>query len=487
MPRKPDVACAGRVWGKLPPFRQGLVPRFPGWIAALGPGVIWMALAQGSGELIWWPYIVAKYGLAFLCLLIPACLLQFPLNYAIGSYTILTGETIFQGFIRLNRWIALLLWFLMTVSFLWFGAFASAGGTALAALTDFPSGLDQRGRTLFWGYSSIAVFFVTLVSSRVIYRVVERIMWVVALVTLVGLVVACSHPVVLGKLPAFLQGLVVPELPLPRPWESSDATRLLTAITFAGLGGFWTLFYSYWLREKGCGMAAEMPHLEGLGGRSEVAFDAGVTPSGGHGQLREIKRWRRFLMVDSAVGIFGNVATTLMTCLLAYALLFPQGILPEKYQLAVVQARFFEVSWGALGRVLFLVVASAFLCDTWMATVDAVARIHTDCLLAFVPRARTWGVRRWYLVFLTLLTVVTSVTMWFAAPGPLILLSAVIGFVGTVSFTILLLVLNYRFLPSVIPKSLCPQRGAGLGLVVAAVAYGALAVAYLWTRFATTG
>ena len=100
----------------LPPYRKGSLPRFPGWAAALGPGIVWMALAQGSGELIWWPYIVAKYGLTFLCLLIPACLLQFPINYAIGSYTLLTGETIFQGFVRLNRWVALI-GFLGTVSY----------------------------------------------------------------------------------------------------------------------------------------------------------------------------------------------------------------------------------------------------------------------------------------------------------------------------------------------------------------------------------
>jgi hypothetical protein len=41
----------------------------------LGPGVVWLALAQGSGELIGWPRLVAKYGTAFLFLLIPACLL----------------------------------------------------------------------------------------------------------------------------------------------------------------------------------------------------------------------------------------------------------------------------------------------------------------------------------------------------------------------------------------------------------------------------
>src|SRR5262245_60974133 len=107
-----------------------------------------MALAQGSGELIWWPYVVAKYGLTFIALLVPACLLQYPVTVAIGRYTLLTGETIFQGFFRLNRSLGMVLWVLMTLSFLWFGAFASAGGTALAALTDFPSGWTPRGQTL---------------------------------------------------------------------------------------------------------------------------------------------------------------------------------------------------------------------------------------------------------------------------------------------------------------------------------------------------
>ena len=440
--------------------------------------MVWMALAQGSGELIWWPYIIAKYGLAFLCLLIPACLLQFPINYAIGSYTLLTGETIFQGLIRLNRVVAFGLWVLMTLSFLWFGSFASAGGTALAALTHFPAGWDARGQTLFWGYASIAVFFVALVWSRVIYTVVERFMELVAMTTLVGLVIACSHTTVVSQAPAFLRGLVIPQWPLPRPWDSADATKLLTAITFAGLGGFWTLFYSYWLREKGVGMAKHMGHVEGLAGRHEVAFETGVFPQ--EAPPSQIARWRRFLMVDSSVGIVGNILTTLMTCLLAYAVLYPRGLLPEKYELAVVQSRFFEVSWGAAGRVLFLVVAAAFLSDTWLATADAVARIHTDCLLSFFPAARRWPVQRWYLACLVAVTVVTCATMTLNEPGRLILLSALIGFLGTVSFAALLYWLNHRWLPRHINPRICPQRWAVVGLLIAGIAYAALAVAYVW-------
>jgi hypothetical protein len=463
-------------WGRLPPYRAGALPRFPGWAAALGPGIVWLALAQGSGELIWWPYLIAKYGLAFLCLLIPACLLQFPINYAIGSYTLLTGETIFQGFIRISRGAALILWILMTLSFLWFGAFASAGGTALAALTQWPPGWGERGQSLFWGYASIGICFAALVLSRVVYTVVERVMKAVAVLTLIGLVVSCAHPSVLGQLPAFAAGLVIPTA-LARPWDPADAPKLLTALTFAGLGGFWTLFYSYWLREKGAGMAKTMGHVEGLIGRHQVAFDTGIIPA--HPAPGEVARWRRFLAADSAIGIVGNIVTTLMTCLLAYAVLFPQGLVPSEWQLAVVQSRFFEVSWGPAGRMLFLVVAAAFLADTWMATADAVARIHTDCLMAFVPAARRVPVRRWYLIFLVGLTVVTVATMGAATPGTLIVLSAMIGFLGTVSYAFLLYVLNHRWLPRHVGAGMGPQRAALAGLVVSGAAYVVLAVAYV--------
>ncbi|MCS7265022.1 MAG: hypothetical protein NZ805_09345 [Armatimonadetes bacterium] len=39
----------------------------------LSLSVVWLALAQGSGELIWWLKLIAKYRLGFLFLLIPAC------------------------------------------------------------------------------------------------------------------------------------------------------------------------------------------------------------------------------------------------------------------------------------------------------------------------------------------------------------------------------------------------------------------------------
>ncbi|MBI3940881.1 MAG: Nramp family divalent metal transporter [Acidobacteria bacterium] len=442
-----------------------------------------MALAQGSGELVWWPFIVAKYGLGFLFLLVPACLLQFPLNYEIGRYTVLTGETIWQGFIRLSRPFAFFLWVLMITSFLWFGAFASAGGTALASLTNFPWGYSPRAQSLFWGYLTIAVYFCALSFSRVVYNAVEKVMMAVAVITVVGLCSSVGHPQVSSTIPRFVTGLLIPQWPEGRVWDVQDATKLLTAVTFAGLGGFWTLFYSYWLREKGAGMSRYFGRITSpITGKPEVIPETGFIPDWNPASRKEMNRWLKFLFADCGIGVVGNLLTTLLTCLLSYALLFPERILPQEWEIAVVQSRFFEVQWGSFGRILFLVVAAAFLSDTWMATADAVSRVNTDIVYGLFPRSRKFHVRSWYYAFLILGTVVTCVTMLLSQPGPLILLSAVIGFAGTVIYSAAVLILNCLVLPKNSPDAR-PGRVAIAAISLSVFAYFSLMVAYLYVQF----
>jgi hypothetical protein len=459
------------------PFERAPLPAFPGYLKALGPGVVWLALAQGSGELIWWPYVVARYGLAFLFLLLPACLLQWPVNYAIGRYTVLTGESVLRGFLRMHRGLGILLWILMAISFLWVGAFAAAGGTALAALVDWPAGWDARARTNLWALLSMALLLGAFLLSRRFYRFIEWFMWGVAGVTLAGLFLACAHPTVMAALPAFLRGLLVPELPPPRPWDPGDATRLLTAFTFAGLGGFWTLFYSYWVRAKGAGMAAllhaEAPAVDLAGSAAQDVARLPERPGG------DLPRWKRYLVADSGIGVLGNLLTTLMTCLLAYAILFPKGLFSEGYHLAVVQSEFFAVRFGGLGRILFLVVAAAFLCDTWIGTMDTVARVHADFSRALFVRCARVPARRLYYLFLASGSALTVLTLPMAEPGALILLTAVIGFVGTVIYTWALLALNYRFLPRVAPDLGRGRPVSRALLLIACLAYTLLAVLYL--------
>lgn len=234
----------GAGFGRLPGWTAREMPAFPGMLRALGPGIVWMALAQGSGELVWWPYIVAKYGLGFVFLLIPACLLQVPVNYEIGRYTLLTGESIWQGFIRLNRWLSLGMWVLMTIS-------------------------------------------------------------------------------------------------------------------------------------------------------------------------------------------------------------------------------------------------TAFLSDTWMTTIDAVSRVHTDVVYAYVPGARRLSQRGWYWVFVLAAGGITVVTLPLTQydPGKMILSASVVGFAGTVTFTISLLVLNHVVMPRKVAPEYRPGRWSWVGIGIAAAAYCCLAAAYAYVSW----
>ncbi len=446
--------------------------------------MVWMALAQGSGELIWWPYMIAKYGLTFLALLIPACLLQYPISREIGRYTLLTGESIFQGFFRLSKNFGIFLWILMTLSFLWFGAFASAGGTALAELTHFPNGWSTKSQTLFWGYSTIILFAVSVFLSRHIYKFIENFMKVVAVITVFGLLWACSESQVLRTLPSFAQGLIQIPTALPANWQAEDASKLLTAITFAGLGGFWILFYSYWLRDKGSGMAANMPRITGaIADKSEVETTQGFMLIDNAENRALWQQWRRFLSLDISIGILGNLFTTLMMCLLAWALLYPKGLIPQEYEIAVVQAQFFEVSWGVLGKALFLVVAAAFLADTWLATADALSRTQADIIHTLLPKARKYAMRQWYFAVFGLLTVITSFTMSLDAPGSLILLSALIGFAGTVIFPIALYLLNHCLLAPALPSWARPSVWSAALLLISFLAYLSLAITFIYLKF----
>ena len=70
-----------------------------------------------------------------------------------------------------------------------------------------------------------------------------------------------------------------------------------------------------------------------------------------------------------------------------------------------------------------------------------------------------------------------------AQPGPLILVTAVTGFAGTVVFSVGVLVLNHRVLPPLLPGFARPGRAAAVLIGITCLAYLALAAAYLFETF----
>lgn len=459
------------------------LPPVPRLWACLGPGIVWMALAQGSAELYYWPYFTAKYGALYLFLLIPAGVLQTPINLEIGRYTLLTGESVFTGFTRLGRGFGLFMWAAFAVNFVFVGGWAKMGGTALADIVHWPGAWGAPERTLLWSYAITAVFGVALFVGRVAYRLIERFMLGVAVFTLIGLLLACLQPQVLGALPAFVQALAVPPARPSLPADRAELEKFMTMICYSGLGGFWSLFYSFWIREKGYGMAAHAGHITSpLTGKQELIAFAGYRFEDTPENEARFRRWKRTLLIDNGIGVLGNLATTLMMALLAFALLHPKGIVPEGWRVAAEQSEFFRVAWGPVGRVAFLVVAGCFLMDTWLAGVDAVSRVHAEMTCAYSARARARGVRYWYYLFLAGMVVVTWGMLPFGDPAAVVTFTGVISVFAVVIYSGALWALNHVALPRRFPAWTRPRPVQKVLFGAVILFYLAASVYYLWIR-----
>jgi len=458
-----------------------------GLLALLGPAFIWASIAQGSGELIWWPYFAAKYGLAFIGLLLPAALIQFFVNREISRYTALTGEGIWQGFVRSSKWFSLGLFGLAFLSFLWFGGYASAGGTAIYDLTHFPPGVPERIGSLFWAYLSIAFFTTALLFSKVIYKFIEVFMKIVTGVTVVGLLIAVAQPQVREVMGQFFSHLLNPASSyIPSNWEVSDTPRLVTALVFAGMGGFLNLMYSYWMRDKNVGMGSYAGRLVGFGAKQESIPNEGYSFLDNSSNKAAWRKWVRYLNIDAGLAVIINCITVSLTTLLAFALLTPKGIFPQGWKIAVVQAEFFESVFGQVGRMLFLIVAASFLADTWLGLADGVARQFADFTRSFALGSKKIGKKLltksyhwWYYAWLGFLITVTSLTMPLAEPAALITITGVVSVFAFILYIPVLFYINHIKLPKIYPAFTRPSVASSGFLILTWLAYLGVAGWYL--------
>ena len=75
-----------------PPKKVGL--------KGLGPGIVMAMMSIGSGEIFLWPLLVSRYGPAIFWLFFYGALLQYWFHEEVARYTIVTGESLYQGLER---------------------------------------------------------------------------------------------------------------------------------------------------------------------------------------------------------------------------------------------------------------------------------------------------------------------------------------------------------------------------------------------------
>jgi hypothetical protein len=175
-----------------------------------------------------------------------------------------------------------------------------------------------------------------------------------------------------------------------------------------------------------------------------------------------------------------NLLTTIIMCWLAWALLKPTGQVPSGWEVAVVQAAFFEVAWGEIGRAIFLIVAAAFLCDAWLQLTDGFSRIQADFFYSNVRGAQKLHYRTWYYTFVGIFTALTVVTMALAQPDTLIIIRGVVSFLAMAVIGPGLVYLNYWLLPKVFPKWIKPHPITQTLMIICTLTYVVMATSYIY-------
>lgn len=468
--------------GLLPPWGEAPLPAPPPFtfrriLATVGPGVIALGIAIGSGEWLLGPSIVARHGPALLWITTIAVLLQVILNLEMSRYTLYTGEPIVVGYMR--TWPGPAFWgwvysILCLLQLAWPGwALASATASAGLVLGRLPGEADA-GFVITLGYATFAACLVIVTLGRKIERSLELAMWIM-MAGIFGYLIVLDLLTVSGANWARLgRGLTsFGSFPAGVDWPLIGAFA-----AYSGLGGMSNVFITHWMRDKGLGMAGTVGYIPGaLGGRKDLPPHGNVFPVNA-ASLAGWRGWWRFLNVDQwAIFALGSITGMALTC--AATLQFvPAGTVVGDWAVAGLQATNIAAALGPAFWHVTLLCGFWVLFSTQLGNVDGVPRLVTDILWSGSPAVRRWrggDVRAVYYTVLVVFAVWGSIALGLARPLVLIVIGANAAGVIFLFASIHTLVVNRRFLP----KELRPALWREAALVLCAVFYASFAAGTL--------
>jgi hypothetical protein len=321
---------------------------------------------------------------------------------------------------------------------------------------------------------------IALSVSPVVYRMVERVQWV-----LVGWVVVFAITALILATDADMWTTLASDLSL-QPHPDLDASLLLGLLVFAGGGGTLNLALSNWVRDKGMGMGAHFePIASPLTGHPGMAAPVG-------GSFREseenVRRWHGWWRV-------ANLEHFALFVLLGFAVIAMLSALSAAtvFELDLGQGLDFIRSEGqALGervapwfRNLFWVSGVVVLFSTNLGILDHLGRLIADILKAkWLADRESLTESKLYVVVVWLEILAGSVILLLAFDAPLLLMvvAGSIGGVAMLVYSALLIRLNRTALPRAIRL-----RGLRLwAMVWAVLLFGGFSLYVIWTGVVPT-
>ena len=441
----------------------------------LGPGVILLAAAIGSGEYVIWPYITYRAGLAMLWLALIGVLTQFFVNMEIERYTLATGETAVTGFTRLWKPWGPLFIVMTVIPWAWPG-WATGASTTLT----YAFGLRAE-LTVPITIGLLIAIGIALTASPVIYQTTEKAQSIMVALIVAFLIVAAIRAIHAGAWSELATGLTNPQA-IPAGIREIAPAMLLGALAFAGAGGSLNLVISNWIRDKGMGMGAHAPRLVSpLSGEEEAAPSTGFFFRQTEDNLRRWKGWWRVANLEQFVTFYLMGAVTIvLLATLTYATIGndPAG---EQFEFIRYEGEVLQGIGGDWLGTAFCLTGAVVLFSTNLGVLDMVGRVTADVLKVGPLRDSTrWTEGKIYITVVWAEIAFGSAILLSGVTQPLLLLVIAASLNGLVMFiySALLIKLNAGVLPRTIRL-----RGARLAVMVWAVLFfGGFSLFTLWDQ-----
>lgn len=208
----------------------------PAALSAIGPGILFAGAAIGVSHLVQSTRAGAGWGFGLLWAVVLAMVCKYPFIEAGHRYTVATGESLLQGYLRLGRW----------ALGLFMAVVAGSAFITMAAVTVVTAGLAGALLGLDWTLTQLSAVVLTvalMICAVGRYRVLDLVMKVMVLVLGVLTLAAVAAALVHGPAGAT-------DDRAPAIWSAAGLTFLLALMGWMPTPLDVAVWPSLWILEK---------------------------------------------------------------------------------------------------------------------------------------------------------------------------------------------------------------------------------------------
>lgn len=422
------------------------------FILILGPAVIALGDAFGSGEWVFAPAIMVKYGwgVAWLAWILILCQTIYQIFWA--KLIVLTGEIPAVFFSRLPGGPKFWSWFVAlnhALRIAWPGwALGSATAVAAMILGRTPGAQDRELIQVI----AIILFLIVIINllfGRKIASVIE-----IVEKALIGFIVVGLLFIVLplSLNPIRVSEAVIGALSIGYIPKGVDILLLASFVGYIGSALFHNWYNVVYYRDKGFGMGSAVGYIPGLIGGVKVFLSPfGKFPKPTEENVRTFKRWMRIVALDQFLIYFlGCIIGAFIPPLIATSLL-PIGTEISGWAVAVYISEAFATKVGPWGFYLVGLIGFSILYTTQLMLSDNLIRNIIEILWSTNEDVRKWArgdVRRLYYTALAIYAAFAiSVILSGASPLLILQISAIVPHFMAFWSLPAMIYIEYKLLP----------------------------------------